>query len=447
MDRPTDQLSDRRGFLTALSGLAVTGWTLSAARGSAAVDQADAAARWRSRVPALNQQINGHPLAYLDNAATTLRPRAVIDALTHYYERENANPSGTLHTLARRSQASLDAARARLAKFINAPEPGGVIFTRGTTEGVNLVASAWGAAVLRAGDEIVLTSAEHNSNLFPWQRLAADSRAVIKTVDVQPDGRLTAEAIDAAITSRTRLVAITHVSNVLGVVYPVDEICARARRRGVAVLIDAAQSAPHVRLDVEKIGCDFLAFSSHKLLGPMGVGVLWARESRFKEMRPYQVGSNMAHGASLGDATFEDGALRFQAGTPNVSGPVALAAACDVLDEIGFEAIAAHDHALATRLLARLGVIKGLRLIGTAGPPGRIPLATFTIDNVTVPAIVTAADNAGIAIRGGDLAALPLLRQHGVATAARVSAYIYNTEEEIDRLGAVLEAITRGGNR
>jgi cysteine desulfurase/selenocysteine lyase len=233
------------------------------------------------------------------------------------------------------------------------------------------------------------------------------------------------------------------VSNVLGLVYPVAEIAAAARHVGAAVFLDAAQSAPHMRLDVQALGCDFVAFSSHKMLGPMGVGVLWVRPDRLEEMPAYHVGSNMAHGADLAGASLEPGALRFQAGTPNVSGPVGLAAALDVLERMGFAAIAAHDRALAAHGLARLREVPGLRLLGTAGPDQRVPVFTFTLDGVAIPEIVAAADAAGVAIRGGDMAAVPLLARYGVTAAARASAYIYNTTDEIDRLAAVLHALVR----
>ena len=435
--------TDRRTFLAALTGAAGVGYMLNAAKQPATTPRSaqGGLGALRAGTPALRQTVSGHPLAYLDNAATTLRPRAVIDALVRYYETDNANPSATLHTLAKRSAAALEHARERIARFINAASADDIIVTRGTTEGVNLVASAWGPGAVRAGDEILLTIVEHNSNLFPWQRLAAQTGATIKFAEVERDGALNIAAIDAAITSKTRLIAIAHVSNVLGIVYPVAEVCALARRRGVAVFVDAAQSAPHVKLDVGAIGCDFLAFSSHKLLGPMGVGVLWARGDRMKEMAPYQVGSNMAHGLDLTGATYEEGGLRFQAGTPNVSGPVALAAAMDVLDGIGFNAIAEHDRQLSTHLLSRLGAIDRVKVIGTGTSPARVPVVSFTVDGMTVPAIVDAADAAGVAIRGGDLAALPLLQRHGIATAARASAYLYNTTAEIDRLADVLSSL------
>jgi cysteine desulfurase/selenocysteine lyase len=399
-----------------------------------------------ARFPTLGQRVGGRALAYLDNAATTLRPRDVIEAVSRYYEHDNANPSASLHTLARRSAAALDRARERTARFLRAADPREIVFTRGTTEGINLVASAWGAARIAAGDEIVVTLAEHASNLFPWQRLAAAAGARVVVVAVEDDGRLDLDRVERALGARTRLVAVTHVSNVLGLVYPVARVAQLARARGAAVLVDAAQSAPHVPLDVTALDCDFLAFSSHKLLGPMGVGVLWCRGSRLDEMPPYHVGSNMAHGLDFGTAAIEPAAFKFQAGTPNVSGPVGLAAALDVLGEIGWTAIAAHDHALSAHALTALGSVPGLRLIGTAGPADRVPVFSFTLDGVSPSEIVRAADAAGVALRAGDLAALPLLSRFGVQAAARASAYVYNTTAEIDRLVDVLKSLaTRAG--
>jgi cysteine desulfurase/selenocysteine lyase len=402
-------------------------------------------AAWRSHFPALAQAIAGHPLAYLDNAATTLRPREVIDALVGFDERDNANPSTSLHTLARRAADAQDAARRRVARFLNAATSQEVIFTRGTTEAVNLLAATWGVREVRVDDEIVVTIAEHASNLFPWQRLAAQNGARIRVVDVDDEGRLRLDQLSALLTTRTRLVAVPHVSNVLGVLNPVTEICALAHRHGAAVFVDAAQSAPHVRLDVRQLGCDFLAFSSHKLLGPMGVGVLWGRAEWLDRMPSYHVGSNMAHGLDIGAATPEPGALRFQAGTPNVAGAVGLAAAIDLLDRIGFEALEAQGEALCAFALSRLRAIPGLRVLGTTVPAGRVPVITFTLAGVDVPRIVRAADAAGVAIRGGDLAALPLLNRFGVSAAARASAYFYNTTDELDRLADVLGTIRRSG--
>jgi cysteine desulfurase / selenocysteine lyase len=398
---------------------------------------------WRSQFPALRQSVNGHPLAYLDSAATTLRPRSVIDALTGFYETDNANPSATLHTLARRAAKQFGDARQRVVTFLNAADSSEVVFTKGTTEGINVVAAAWGPANLRAGDELVLTVAEHYSNLLPWRALAARVGATIRIVDLDDDGTLSPSRVAEACTSRTRLVAFSHVSNVLGIVNPAAEICDVARRHGAISLIDAAQSAPHVRLDVRALGCDFLACSAHKLLGPMGTGVLWGRSGLLEAMPPYQWGSNMAHDVDVASAQLEHGALKYQAGTPNVSGPVGLSAALDVLDGIGFDAVGRHDRALVEHAAKRFQEVKGLRVLGTlARPATRVPVFTFTLGALPVPRIVEAMDAKGIAIRGGDMAALPLLKRFGVTAAARASCYLYTTTGEIDRLVDGLKALS-----
>lgn len=403
-------------------------------------------AAWRSRFPALPQLVNGHPLAYLDSAATTLRPREVIDAITRFQETDNANPSGTLHTLARRAAGHLAGARQRVATFLNAADPGEVVFTKGTTEGINLVAAAWGAANLRAGDEIVLTVAEHYSNLLPWRALADRVGAIIRIVDLNDDGTLSPSRVAEACTNRTRLVAFSHVSNVLGIINPAAEICDVARRRGALSLIDAAQSAPHIKLDVRALGCDFLACSAHKLLGPMGAGVLWGRRDLIEAMPPYQWGSNMAHDVEAASAQLEHGALKYQAGTPNVSGPVGLAAAIDVLEGIGFDALARHDRLLVEHAARRFAEVKGLRVLGSLNPSvSRVPVFAFTLGTIPIPRIVEAMDAKGIAIRGGDMAALPLLKRFGATVVARASLYLYTTTGEIDRLAEVLRELS-GGN-
>ena len=313
----------------------------------------------------LARRVNGHPIAYLDSAATTQRPRAVIDAISRFYEGDNANPGATLHSLARLADGHYGLARATAARFLNAAAPTEVIFTKGTTEAINLVASTWGAANIRAGDEIVLTVAEHYSNLLPWRALAERAGATVKIVDVDDEGRLLPSRVQSALTSRTRLVAFSHVSNVLGLVNPAREICAVAKVRNVAVLIDAAQSAPHVTLDVQALGCDFLACSGHKILGPMGIGILWARQDVLEAMPPYQLGSNMAHEVDGASARFEHGALRYQAGTPNVSGAVGLGAAIDVLQRYDMAAIARHDMALVDHARTQFATVPGLRVLGT----------------------------------------------------------------------------------
>jgi cysteine desulfurase / selenocysteine lyase len=428
----------RRMFLASL-GTSVAAWPPTAGT----MPSRDVAA-WRREFPALAQSIDGQALAYLDSAATTQRPRAVIAAITRFYEADNANPSATLHALARRAAQRYGEARARVARFINATDPSEVVFTSGTTESINLVASAWGPAHVQAGDEIVLTIAEHYSNLLPWRTLAHRTGARIRIVGVDDEGRVNPQRVRDALTNRTRLIAFSHVSNVLGLVNPAAEIGGIAQARGIPVLIDAAQSAPHLRLDVQTLGCDFLAFSSHKMLGPMGVGVLWAKRARLDEMPPYQSGSHMAHDVDETSARLEEGAMKFQAGTPDVPGPVGLAAAIDVLSAIGSERLQEHDDALTAHALQRFREVPGLRLLGTREPRQheRLPIFTFTLNGISVRRIASALDAQGIAIRGGDMAALPLLKRFGITEAARASCYLYTTTGEIDRMIEALRALT-----
>lgn len=430
---------DRREWL---HGVAASAVTLAVPGGGRNQPPAAGPARWRADFPALAQQVNGRPLAYLDSAATTLRPAPVIDAIAGYYGTVNANPSATLHTLARRSAERYAAARNTVARFINA-DPREIVWVRGTTEGINLVAASWGAANLRAGDEVVISIAEHYSNWLPWRAVAERTGARVKVFGVTGEGHWNLDELERALTPRTRLVAVSHVSNVLGLVNPVDEVVRRARQVGALVLVDGAQSAPHVPIDVPALGCDFFVFSSHKMLGPMATGVMWARRELLQAMPPYQTGSNMAHEVDLERAVLEHDGQKFQAGTPNVSGPIGLAAACAYLDGLGRGAIAAHERALTDRALSVLREVPGLQLIGPASADERVPVFCFTIRGVAVPAIVKALDDEGVAVRGGDMAALPLLERFGTKAAARVSCYLYNTTAEIDRLGDVLRRLAR----
>jgi cysteine desulfurase / selenocysteine lyase len=383
--------------------------------------------------PALRQQVAGRQLAYLDSAATTLRPQAVIDALADFYATDNANPA-PVHRLARRAASRLTAARQAVARFINAPSPNEVIFTRGTTEGINLIASTWGTANLKPGDEVILTIAEHNSNLLPWTRAAKQAGAIVRVVDVDDEGHLRLDQLKQIISAKTRLVAFSHVSNVLGLVNPAKEICELARQAGARVVIDGAQSVPHVPVDVQDLGCDFYVFSGHKMLGPMATGVVWGRLESLDAMPAYHVGSNMAHEVDFERASMEHGAQKFQAGTPDVAGPVGLSAAIDFLAALGKDAMWRHDQDLVRHGLARFREVKGLRIIGPASAANRVPVFTFVIDGKSPVAIASALDTRGIAIRAGDMAALPLLRRFGVSEAARVSAYVYSTTNDIDGL-------------
>ena len=398
----------------------------------------------RSAFPALGQRVNGHPLVYLDSAATTLRPQAVIDALADYYSTDNANPSG-VHTLAARAAERLDDARRTAARFVNAFSAMEIVFVRGTTEGMNLLASTWGAANLKDGDEIVLSIAEHYSNLMPWARAASRAGAVVRVADVDHEGRLAVESIKSMLSDRTRLVAFSHVSNVLGSINPVRDITSAAKAAGATVVIDGAQGAPHVKVDVREIGCDAYVFSGHKMLGPMGTGVVWARQELLESMPPYHVGSNMAHGVSVDHAEFATGALKFQAGTPDVAGPLGVATAMRLLERIGHDAIQRHDEALVTHGLDRLRELRHVRVIGPARSERRVPVFTFVIPGVGANAVASRLDRGGIAVRAGDMAALPWLKRVGVTEAVRASAYVDSTTRDLDRLADALGSIAAGG--
>jgi cysteine desulfurase/selenocysteine lyase len=385
----------------------------------------------------------GRPLVYLDSAATTQRPAQVLDALTSFYAHRNANPGKTQHSLARAAYEDGEQARSIIATLLNAPSPNEIVWTRGTTEAINLVATAWGQEELRPGDEVLLTVSEHASNLLPWRLAALRAGAVVRFVDVDDEGRISLEDLDRKLSAHTRLVAFPHISNVVGCVNPAAEICARARRAGARVLIDAAQSVPHIPVDVQALRCDFLAFSSHKMLGPMGVGVLWAREELLEAMPPYQAGSNMAHAIDLATQELEHGGRKFGAGTPYAPGPIGLAAAVRFVDSIGRDAVRAYEDSLTTYTLQRLNEVPRLRLLGPSRPKDRLPIFAFDLGGVSASEVSRRLDAENIAIRAGDLSALPLLRRFGLESAARVSCFFYTSHAEIDLLVAGLRRIVK----
>ena len=396
---------------------------------------------WPSAFPALKQRVNGQPLVFLDSAATTLRPQSVIDALVDYYSTDNANPS-RVHTLASRAADRLSGARQTLARFVNATDPAEIIFVRGSTEGLNLVASTWGAANLRAGDEVVLTVAEHASNLMPWVRAAKQAGATVRVAGVDDEGRLDVGHFKQQLSGRTRLIAFSHVSNVLGYVNPAKEMCALAKEAGALVVIDGAQGAPHVKVDVQDLGCDVYVFSGHKMLGPMGTGVVWGRRELLEAMPAYHVGSNMAHEVDFEHAVLEHGAQKYQAGTPDVAGPVGLAAAVRFFEAAG-PTVQRHDDELVRHGLAALQQIRGLRLVGPRTAERRVPVFTFVVEGHPATAVAKALDARGIAVRAGDMAALPLLKRFGTSEAVRASAYVYSTVEDLDRLAAGLRSLSK----
>jgi len=430
-----------------LGGMALAAWLgvgpRLAAAAPAATAQPDRPQGWRADFPALDQTVNGHPLTYLDSAATTQRPAAVLAALLDYYQHDNANPGGgALHSsLAQRAYDRFEGARRTVAAFLHAADPDEVVWVRGTTEGINLVASAWARPRLRPGDELLLTVAEHSSNLLPWRLLAAETGVSIRYVDVDDEGRVRLDDLDRKLTARTRLMSFTHVSNVAGYVNPAAQICARAHSAGAVVLIDAAQSAPHVPLDVQGLGCDFLVFSGHKMLGPTGVGVLWSRRELLEEMSPYQAGSNMAHDIDLTSEVFEHAARKFGAGTPNVSGAIGLAAAIEYLRSRDRGALEQHEAQLTQYGLAQLTDIPGLRLLGPRAPAMRVPVFSFVLAGQSPAEILRHLDARGIAVRAGDLSALPLLKRFGVSAAARASCYLYTGTTDLDRLAAALREL------
>lgn len=426
----------RREFVAAC---AAAGTVITASPGSIEASGVQQPA-WPSTFPALRQRVNNQPLVFLDSAATTLRPQSVIDALVEYYSTDNANPS-RVHTLASRAADRLANARQAVAHFVNAADPSEIVFTRGSTEGLNLIANTWGAANLRNGDEVVLTIAEHASNLMPWTRAAKQSGATVRIVDVDDQGRVDPDNLRKQLSNRTRLVAVSHVSNVLGYVNPVKEIADLAKRTGAAVVIDGAQGVPHVKVDVQDLGCDFYVFSGHKMLGPMGTGVMWGRRQHLEAMPAYHVGSNMAHEVDFEHASLEHGAQKFQAGTPDVAGPVGLAAAVKFFDAAG-AAFQRHDNALVRHGLAVLQQIRGLRLIGPTSAERRVPVFTFVLDGHPALSVAKALDARGIAVRAGDMAAVPLLKRFGTHEAVRASAYVYSTPADLDRLGEALRALT-----
>lgn len=430
----------RRQLLNAVAGVPVL---RAVARLAGAVDDQvfpSSVHELRQNFPALRQQINGRDYVYLDSAATTQKPEIVIDAIRDFYRFSNANPSPTLHTMARRSHELYENARSTVAAFVNANEAGEIVWTRGTTEAINLVASSWGMTNLKSGDEIILTIAEHYSNLVPWQILANRTGAKLLYIDIDDAGHLRMDQLESLLCKRTKLVAVSHVSNVLGLINPVKRICDLAHQAGARVLIDGAQSAPHIQIDVQGLGCDFLAFSGHKLLGPMGIGVLWARRELLEQMPPYQSGSNMAHNVGLGAAELAHGGYKFGAGTPYASGAIGLAAALQFLKSLSYKKLRTDEEELTSYALARLASVPGLRLLGEAPPERRISLFSFIIRDTSALQLVSAMDMRGIAVRGGDLAALPLLKRLGVQEAVRASLYLYNTKKEIEVLVDALSA-------
>jgi cysteine desulfurase / selenocysteine lyase len=394
----------------------------------------------RAEFPILSQTVKGRPLIYLDSAASSQKPRAVVDALRSYYERDHANVHRGMHELSRRATAAYEGARETVARYLGAASADEVVFTRGTTEAINLVAQVFGAAFLKEGDVILLTEMEHHSNLVPWQLVAQRCGARLKHVPVLEDGTL-----DLAVAQRllkeepVKLLAVTHLSNTLGTVNPVGDLCRWAREAGAASLVDGAQSAGHLPVDVQALGCDFFAFSGHKMCAPTGIGALYGRWEWLERMPPWQGGGEMISVVRLDSCEFKPPPARFEAGTPNIAGAVGLAAAINFIESIGRQAIWEHDQILIQHALTRLSEVPGLRVLGQAAGQVRGAVAAFTTQAAHPHDLVTFADEQGLALRGGHHCNQPLMRRFKVPSTARASFYFYNTLEEVDRMIDILQ--------
>ena len=395
----------------------------------------------REDFPILRAQAHGHPLIYFDSAATSQKPRAVIDALRNFYEHENANVHRGLHTLSSRATEAYENARLRVADYIGAANANEIIFTRGTTESINLVAQAWGGKFIRVGDVILLTVMEHHSNLVPWQLLAERTGACLRFVPVREDGTLELEQLSSLLTPEVKLFAFTHVSNSLGTINPVADLCDKAHAIGALTLVDAAQSAGHMPVDVRELGCDFLAFSGHKMCGPTGIGVLYARADVLDSIPPWHGGGEMIVSVTLEKSSFKKPPHRFEAGTPNIADAIGLAAAIDYIEGIGRPAIFEHDSQLARYAADRLTELPGTRVFGPTDKRGA--LVGFVMDAAHPHDLTTFADQYGLAMRGGHHCNQPLMRRFGVSGTTRASFYFYNTMEEIDRMIEILHAAAR----
>jgi len=401
------------------------------------------ASRHRADFPILDQRVNGHPLVYLDNAASTQHPVCVIEQISRYYREDHANVHRGIHELSTRSTKLYEAARVRVARFIGAASGDSIIFMRGTTEGINLVASSWGSAHLGKGDEILITEMEHHANLIPWQVIARKTGASLRYLPIEGDsGRVDWSTLESRLDQhRVKLLAFTHISNSLGCINPVKEICAVARRHGVVTLVDAAQSAGHTPINVQELGCDFLAFSGHKCCGPTGIGVLFGRPEVLADLEPYQFGGEMISRVTFEAAEWKPGPHRFEAGTPHIAGAIGLAVAMDYLEKIGRSDIEVWDHHLGRSAYERLSTLTGIRILGPAD--ARAGLVSFQLGSIHAHDLVAYANQFGIAMRGGHHCNQPLMRKLGLQATARASFYFYNTENEIDHLVAVLRDAVR----
>ncbi|MBP1950129.1 cysteine desulfurase [Virgibacillus litoralis] len=385
----------------------------------------------RQQFPILDQEVNGHPLVYLDSSATSQKPLQVIEAVDAYYRQDNSNVHRGVHTLGTRATDKYEGAREKVRRFINAKSTAEVIFTRGTTTSINTVAYSYARANLKAGDEIVITPMEHHSNIIPWQQAAKATGATLKYIPLQDNGTFTLDDVRETITGNTKIVAVTHVSNVLGTVNPIKEVAQIAHQNGAVIVIDGAQGAPHMKIDVKEMDCDFYAFSGHKMCGPTGIGVLYGKKELLEDMEPVEFGGEMIDFVNLYDSTWKELPWKFEGGTPIIAGAIGLGAAIDFLNDVGLENITAHEQRLADYALENLRKIDGISIYG---PEKRAALVTFNLDDVHPHDTATVLDAEGVAVRAGHHCAQPLMKWLDVVATARASFYLYNTEEDIDRL-------------
>lgn len=391
----------------------------------------------RADFPLLQQSVNGHPLVYLDNGATSQKPQAVIDALVRYYTTENANVHRGVHTLSQQATDDYESARAKIRQLLNAAHDHEIIFTRGTTESINLVAQSYGRQYIGPGDEIIISNMEHHSNIVPWQMLCQEKNATLRIVPINDTGELLMDEYERMLSPRTKLVAITHVSNALGTIQPAAQIVALARAHGALTLLDGAQAIPHLPIDVQQLDCDFYAFSGHKLYGPTGTGILYGKTELLDNMPPVYGGGEMIKSVTFEHTTYNDLPYKFEAGTPNIAGAIGLGAAVDYLQTIGYDAIADHEHQLLQYGTQALQSIGGLRIIGDS--PHKAGILSFVIDNIHPHDIGTILDAEGIAIRTGHHCAQPLMQRFQIPATARASLAIYNTKADLDALARAID--------
>lgn len=387
----------------------------------------------RKQFPILDQQVNGRELVYLDSAATSQKPLQVIEALSKYYHEYNSNVHRGVHTLGTRATDGYEGAREKVRRFINAKSTQEVIFTRGATTALNLVAQSYGTANLHEGDEIVITYMEHHANVIPWQQVAKSSGATLKYIPLQEDGTIALQDVEATVTSNTKIVSVMQVSNVLGTINPIKEITKIAHKNGAIMVVDGAQAAPHMKVDVQDLDCDFFAFSAHKMCGPTGIGALYGKKEHLEKMEPVEFGGEMIDFVGLYESTWKELPWKFEAGTPIIAGAIGLGAAIDFLEDIGMETIEKYEHELASYALDKMSQIEGITIYG---PKNRAGLVTFNIEDVHPHDLSTVLDAEGIAVRAGHHCAQPLMKWLNVSATARASFYLYNTEEEIDKLVA-----------